>query len=123
MKATAAGWRAAVALGFATVAAQGVPIHVTHLWHMHQPIYYPYESVRNTDANSRYNFNVEGSVWDSDRYNCYRNWPKDAVEKAVGKQDHGGSQMSYSGSLAENNNVIWATPPAGPATSATRATA
>ncbi len=107
MKAKATAIWAAGGFFIGATAASAVPIHVTHLWHMHQPIYYPYESVRNTDANSRYNFNVEGSVWDSDRYNCYRNWPKDAVEKAVGKQDHGGSQMSYSGSLAENNNVIW----------------
>ena len=106
MKAMNVIGRAAVCFGLAAT-APAVPIHVTHLWHMHQPIYYPYESVRNTDANGRYNFGVEASVWDSDRYNCYRNWPKDAVEKAVGKQEHGGSQMSYSGSLGENNSVIW----------------
>ena len=108
-KAVAGIWVAGVVL-LGACAASAVPIHVTHLWHMHQPIYFPYESVRNTDSNSRYNFNVEGSVWDGDRYNCYRNWPKDAVEKAVGKQEHGGSQMSYSGSLAENNTVIWGDP-------------
>ena len=104
MNRTAAiGWAAAgVVLGAA--AAPAVPIHVTHLWHMHQPIYFPYESVRNTDANGRYNFNVEGNVWDGDRYNCYREWPAGAVAKASG---HGGSQMSYSGSLTENNKVIW----------------
>ena len=84
--------------------AQAAPIHVTHLWHMHQPIYYPYESVRNTDANGRFNFNVEGNVWDGDRYSCYRDWPAGAVGRAQG---HGASQMSYSGSLAENNKVIW----------------
>ncbi len=26
-------------------------MHVTYLWHMHQPIYYPYETVQQTDAN------------------------------------------------------------------------
>ncbi len=102
MKAAARGL-GVVWFGWA-LAAPAVPIHVTHLWHMHQPIYFPYETVRNTDANSRYNFGVEGSVWDSDRYNCYREWPAGAVAKAG---DHGGSQMSYSGSLAENNKVIW----------------
>jgi hypothetical protein len=96
-------WAAGMWLAGA-LAAQAVPIHVTHLWHMHQPIYYPYETVRNTDANSRFNFNVEGNVWDGDRYNCYREWPAGAVGRASG---HGGSQMSYSGSLAENNKVIW----------------
>ena len=102
MKAAARGL-GAVCFG-AALAAQAVPIHVTHLWHMHQPIYYPYENVRATDGAGRFNFNIEGSVWDSDRYNCYRYWPADAVAKASG---HGGSQMSYSGSLAENNKVIW----------------
>jgi len=88
----------------AAVGAQAVPMHVTHLWHMHQPIYYPYETVRNTDANSRFNFHIESQVWDGDRYNAYRHWPAGAVGRAFG---HGGSQMSYSGSLAENNSVIW----------------
>lgn len=103
MKATAAGWWAAVALGFATVAAQGVPIHVTHLWHMHQPIYYPYETPGTIDSNGRFNFSVQG-VWDGDRVQCYQNWPAGAVAKASG---HGASQMSYSGSLAENNKSLW----------------
>ena len=97
---------AGILLAFAN-AAQAVPMHVTHLWHMHQPIYFPYETVRSTDQNGRYNFNVEGNVWDGDRYNCYRDWPAGAVAKASG---HGGSQMSYSGSLTENNSVIWGDP-------------
>ena len=104
MKNSKAGIGLAGILIGSALAAPAVPIHVTHLWHMHQPIYFPYESVRNTDANSRYNFNVEGNVWDGDRYNCYRDWPAGAVARAT---DHGGSQMSYSGSLAENNKVIW----------------
>lgn len=83
------------------VAAQAVPIHVTHLWHMHQPIYYPYEGPG--AIGSHFNFDA-GSVWDGDRYNCYRDWPAGAVSRASG---HGGSQMSYSGSLAENNKSLW----------------
>ena len=103
MKTMAAVWRAAVGAGCAAVAAQAVPIHVTHLWHMHQPIYYPYETPGTIDANGRFNFSVQG-VWDGDRYNCYRDWPAGAVSRASG---HGGSQMSYSGSLAENNKSLW----------------
>ncbi len=83
--------------------AQAVPIHVTHLWHMHQPIYFPYETPGTIDSNGRFNFSVQG-VWDGDRYNCYRDWPAGAVGRASG---HGGSQMSYSGSLAENNKSMW----------------
>ena len=92
MKARTAIGRAVVCFGLA-VTAQAVPIHVTHLWHMHQPIYFPYESPGTIDSNNRFNFSVQG-VWDGDRYNCYRDWPAGAVAKASG---HGGSQMSYSG--------------------------
>lgn len=100
MKARTASGLAAVWFGLA-VAAQGTPIHVTHLWHMHQPIYYPYEGP--FAIGSHFNFGWE-SVWDGDRYNCYRDWPAGAVGRASG---HGGSQMSYSGSLAENNKSLW----------------
>ena len=101
-KLVAGGWMA-VGLGFGAIAAQAVPIHVTHLWHMHQPIYFPYETPGTIDSNGRFNFSVQG-VWDGDRYNCYRDWPAGAVARASG---HGGSQMSYSGSLAENNKSLW----------------
>ena len=81
-----------------------VPFHVTYLWHMHQPIYYPYKSVNDT---TEFNFSVPG-VWDGDRYNAYRNWPKDAVQQGADRgMDHAGAQVSYSGSLAENNNNLW----------------
>ena len=84
-----------------------VPFHVTYLWHMHQPIYYPYESPGTIDANGRFNFSVQG-VWDGDRVGAYTTWPKDAVQSAANKGiGHGGAQMSYSGSLAENNNNLW----------------
>ena len=85
------------------VSALAAPIHVTHLWHMHQPISYPYETPGTVDANNRFNFSVQG-VWDGDRVNAYQNWPASAANMASG---HGGSQMSYSGSLAENNNSLW----------------
>ena len=70
-----------LALAFALVSglagpAAGVPFHVTYLWHMHQPIYYPYESPQQTDAAGRFNFSVQG-VWDSDRQGAYKNWPRE----------------------------------------------
>lgn len=34
------------------------PIQYGFLWHMHQPNYYPYESIVQTDANGRYSFSV-----------------------------------------------------------------
>ena len=66
-------------------------------------IYYPYETPGTIDSNGRFNFSVQG-VWDGDRYSCYRDWPAGAVGRASG---HGASQMSYSGSLAENNKSLW----------------
>ena len=87
--------------------AWATPIHVTYLWHMHQPIYYPYESPGTVDANGRFNFSVQG-VWDGDRTGAYTTWPKDAVQLGADKgMAHAGAQMSYSGSLAENNNNLW----------------
>ena len=91
----------------AATAFASEPIHVTYLWHMHQPIYYPYESPQTIDSNGRFNFSVQG-VWDSDRVGAYTTWPKDACQAAADKGiEHGGAQMSYSGSLAENNNNLW----------------
>ncbi|MGD9874094.1 MAG: hypothetical protein AB7T27_07455 [Kiritimatiellia bacterium] len=98
---------AVLILVFATGAGAYEPVHVTYLWHMHQPIYYPYESPGTIDANGRFNFSVQG-VWDGDRIGCYQSWPRDAVQSASDKGiSHGGAQMSYSGSLAENNNSLW----------------
>ncbi|MCE9615107.1 MAG: hypothetical protein K8T26_12585 [Lentisphaerae bacterium] len=95
-----------LAVGAALTAA-AAPIHVTYLWHMHQPVYYPYESANDTDANGRYNFSIRG-VHD-ERAGNYTTWPKDAVEQAAGRAglEHAGAQCSFSGSLAENLNNLW----------------
>jgi len=86
---------------------RAAPFHVSYLWHMHQPIYYPYETPQQIDGNGRFNFSVQG-VWDGDRVGAYTTWPKDAMQSAANKGiSHGGAQMSYSGSLAENNNNLW----------------
>lgn len=86
--------------------AWAVPIHVTYLWHMHQPIYYPYESLLTTDSNGRFNFNV--AAVHNDRSGNYTTWPKDAVQLGADKgMDHAGAQCSFSGSLGENLNNLW----------------
>ena len=96
---------AAAALAWGS-AAMGVPIHVTYLWHMHQPIYYPYESVNDTDSNGRYAFSIAATHYD--RQGNYTTWPKDAVQKGQDKgMDHAGAQCSFSGSLGENLNNLW----------------
>ncbi|MFN0203325.1 MAG: hypothetical protein ACKVTZ_17490, partial [Bacteroidia bacterium] len=47
-------------VGKSLFAQQNPPIYIAFLWHMHQPIYYPYENVVATHQNNRYPF----SVWD-----------------------------------------------------------
>ena len=82
------------------------PIHVTYLWHMHQPVYYPYESVNATDSAGRFNFSVKG-VHDQ-RLGPYGEWPKNAVQQAADKSiPNGGVQVSFSGSLMENMNGLY----------------
>lgn len=85
-----------------------VPFHVTHLWHMHQPIYWPYESVIESDNNNRLPYNIQSHVFDGDRMSAYRYWPPNAVRYAHDRgMPHAGSQVSYSGSLGENmNNLV-----------------
>lgn len=104
------GMSAAMAILGGGVAGGATPIHVTYLWHMHQPVYYPYESVRATDDNGRFNFSVAG-VHD-ERNGNYTTWPKDAVEQAVGRAglEHAGAQCSFSGSLGENLSGLWGDP-------------
>ncbi len=82
------------------------PIHVTYLWHMHQPIYYPYESVQETDNNGRYSFSVAGVH--NDRAPNYTTWPRDAIQQGHDRgMPHAGAQSSFSGSLMENLNGLW----------------
>ncbi len=79
------------------------PIQVGFLWHMHQPIYYPYESPSTVDANGRYSFSVVDVH--NQRLGPYTNWPKDALGYGLG-QPHLGAQVSFSGSLIENLNAL-----------------
>jgi len=75
------------------------------LWHMHQPIYYPYESIIATQNNNRYTFNVIDVH--NQRFGPYTTWPRDAVQSAAGLP-HAGAQVSITGSLIENLNVLQA---------------
>ena len=82
------------------------PMHVTYLWNMHQPIYYPYETIQSTDANGRYNFSVASVI--NDRTPNYTSWPKDAVQQGADRgMAHAGAQCDFTGSLAENLNNLW----------------
>ncbi|MFN8276752.1 MAG: hypothetical protein U0T84_04675 [Chitinophagales bacterium] len=79
--------------------ATNPPVYIAFLWHMHQPIYWPYESVVQTDANNRYSFSVTDIH--NQRLGPYNSWPKDAVGKGLSFA-HLGAQVSFSGSLMEN---------------------
>ncbi len=81
------------------------PIYIAFLWHMHQPIYFPYESVVQTDANGRYPFSVTDIH--NQRWGPYTSWPKNAVQKGISAGlPHFGAQVSFSGSLIENLNAL-----------------
>ena len=97
----------ALAVGRVPVAVQASePMHVTYLWHMHQPVYYPYERVQDTDSNGRFNFSVASVI--NDRTPNYTSWPKDAVQQGADKgMAHAGAQCSFTGSLGENLNNLW----------------
>ncbi len=89
----------------AAVHAQPPKMHFGFLWHMHQPIYWPYESITQTQANNRYSFNVIDVH--NQRFGPYTTWPRDAVQAGAGFA-HLGAQVSFTGSLIENLNVLQA---------------
>ncbi len=81
------------------------PIYIAFLWHMHQPVYWPYESIGQTELNNRYPY----SVFDihNQRVGPYTSWPKDAVQMGINANfPHFGAQVSFSGSLIENLNNL-----------------
>ncbi len=77
------------------------PVYIAFLWHMHQPIYFPYESAVQTDANKRYSYSI-AEIHQS-RTGPYTSWPKNAVAKGLDLPNFG-AQVSFSGSLIENLN-------------------
>jgi hypothetical protein len=81
------------------------PIYIAFLWHMHQPIYWPYESIIQTEQNNRYPFSVVDIH--NQRNGPYTSWPKDAVQTGINANlPHFGAQVSFSGSLIENLNNL-----------------
>lgn len=81
------------------------PIYIAFLWHMHQPIYWPYESIIQTEQNNRYPFSVIDIH--NQRTGPYTSWPRNAVQKGINAgMPHFGAQVSFSGSLIENLNNL-----------------
>lgn len=79
------------------------PMNVGFLWHMHQPIYYPGESITQTNAAGHFSFNLADIH--NQRFGPYTSWPKDAIQAGLG-QPHLGAQVSFSGSLIQNLNNL-----------------
>jgi hypothetical protein len=81
-------------------------IYISFHWHMHQPIYWPYESVRESEERNRYSFSLLDIF--AQRQGPYTSWPRDALESAVrANLPHAGAQLSISGSLIENLNNLY----------------
>jgi len=79
-------------------AASNPPIYIAFHWHMHQPIYVPYENVCDSMAN-------DGEIrdWFDQRAGPYTTWPADAIEAGMNAGlGHLGASVSISGSLIEN---------------------
>lgn len=94
---------ATLSLATVTHSHAAEPIHVGFLWHMHQPIYYPYETILQTQSAARFSFNVVDVH--NQRFGPYTDWPRDAINAGL-SQPHLGAQISFSGSLIENLNAL-----------------
>ncbi len=82
-----------------------VPIYISFHWHMHQPIYWPYEDVVTTNNRHVYSFDLLDIFFT--RSGPYTSWPYNSVKAmADNGLPHGGAQVSFSGSLIENLNTI-----------------
>lgn len=81
-------------------------IHIAFQWHMHQPIYWPYESVKQTQMQNRYSYNLFDVF--NQRAGPYTTWPRNAIASTIRAQlPHAGAQVSFSGSLIENLNELF----------------
>jgi len=72
---------------------------------MHQPIYFPYESVIETIKKDRFPYSLL-DIFNS-RSGPYTSWPIDAITTAAkANLPHCGAQVSFSGALQENLNNL-----------------
>lgn len=84
--------------------AEKPKIYIAFQWHMHQPIYTPGETVTETYNGGSLSYSLL-EVFTS-RTGAYTNWPAQAVDKLIDAGLPGGAQVSFSGSLVENLNVL-----------------
>lgn len=85
--------------------AQQLPkIYIAFQWHMHQPIYIPGETMLETYEGNTLSYNLLETF--TSRTHAYTTSPAGAVQKLIDAGLPGGAQISFSGSLVENLNVI-----------------
>lgn len=96
----------AAALGASVLAvqAENPKIYIAFQWHMHQPIYVPGQDVVETHNAGEMSFSLMETF--TSRTGAYTNWPANAVKKLISADIPGGAQVSFSGSLVENLNVL-----------------
>ncbi|MDO9154800.1 MAG: starch-binding protein [Paludibacter sp.] len=83
--------------------AANPPIYIAFQWHMHQPVYWPGETVMQTITNNRMSYSLLNVF--TDRTGPYTTYAPSAVNKLLGF-NNAGAQVSFSGSLIENLNVL-----------------
>ncbi|HOT76403.1 MAG TPA: hypothetical protein PK467_11480, partial [Candidatus Wallbacteria bacterium] len=82
-----------------------VPIYISFHWHMHQPVYWPYEDMVTTHNRGVYSYSLLDVMYS--REGAYTSWPYEAVKAAADAGlANAGAQVSFSGSLIENLNAI-----------------
>ena len=86
-----------------SVKATNPPIYIAFQWHMHQPIYQPGQTVVESQNSGTFSY----SLYDifNTRSGPYTSWPSNATNKML-SMNHAGAQVSFSGSLTENLNVM-----------------
>jgi len=86
-----------------------VPIYITFLWHLHQPIYIPYDepyitiNCNGVCGGPTFGFSLF-DMWAS-KGEPYKTWPVDALEIGL-SLPHLGAQLNISGSLIESLNNL-----------------
>jgi hypothetical protein len=110
---TLAGAALVCAVMAAAPAAHGdnPPIYIAFLWHLHQPVYVPYQDAFTTVQNNgpiggpSFSFSLH-EMWSS-KGGPYRTWPIDAVEAGMNAGlEHLGAQVNFTGSLIESLNNL-----------------
>lgn len=82
-----------------------IPIYIAFHWHMHQPVYWPYEDMVTTHNKGVYSFSLLDVM--RSRYGPYTSWPFESIMMgSEAELPHFGAQVSFSGALIEDLNAM-----------------